>query len=92
MTEPLRLGPGALGGLVVASSVAPRRVHTCTRCEHLADTARRGGYAVPPVAEAESYVRFGIVYWAGLCRPCTDFEAAKRDAVAANASKGGRAA
>jgi|SRR5580704_5553808 hypothetical protein len=50
------------------------RPHTCSRCEYIADTARKAGEIVPPVAQVEHWVHEGKTYYAGLCVACSDWE------------------
>lgn len=63
----------------VASDAEPTaRIHTCVRCERIADSARKGGWSVPPVQPARSWVRSGVTYWGALCGECEDVERQSR--------------
>lgn len=63
---------------VVADASPSARVRTCLRCERIADAARKGGWSVPPVQPARSWVRFGVTYWGALCGECEDVERKSR--------------
>jgi|HubBroStandDraft_6_1064221.scaffolds.fasta_scaffold689945_2 hypothetical protein len=63
---------------VVADASPTQRMRTCLRCERVADAARKGGWQVPPVQQARSWVKFGVQYWGALCLECEDIERQSR--------------
>jgi hypothetical protein len=66
----------ALSRLDADGPPAPR-LHTCLRCEQIADREEAVGEPRPPVHECESWLFQGRRYYAATCRACTDWEWAR---------------